>query len=193
VTAALARRIFVEKRVLIIPVVAGALLNVAAYAFVVRPLAIRSANVSERAVADQQALATAERELAVANALVTGTSRAGDALTTFYGEVLPADQASALRVTYLSIYHLARRMNVKFLNRKHEVEQAKRDARVGRLKIRTELQGEYGNLRQFIYELESAPEFVIIDDVTLSQNDSSKPLTLILELSSYYRLDAHGT
>ena len=29
------------------------------------------------------------------------------------------------------------------------------------------LQGDYENLRQFIYELESAPEFVIIDDVTL--------------------------
>jgi Tfp pilus assembly protein PilO len=193
VTATLASRIFVEKRALIIPVIAGALLNVAAYAFVVRPLAIRSANVSERAAADKQALAAAERELSVANALVTGTSRAGEELAAFYGEVLPADQSSAQRLTYLSLYHLARRMNVKFLARKHEVEQPKRDARVGRLKIRTELQGEYGNLRQFIYELESAPEFVIIDDVTLSQNDASKPLTLILELSSYYRLDAHGT
>ena len=30
------------------------------------------------------------------------------------------------------------------------------------------LQGDYESLRQFIYELESAPEFVIIDDVTLA-------------------------
>jgi hypothetical protein len=28
--------------------------------------------------------------------------------------------------------------------------------------------------------------------VTLSQNDAAKPLTLTIELSSYYRLDAHG-
>ena len=53
-------------------------------------------------------------------------------------------------------------------------------------------QGDYESFRQFIYELESAPEFVIIDDVTLAQNDPDKPLTLTLELSTYYRLGANG-
>jgi Tfp pilus assembly protein PilO len=188
----LARRIFVEKRVLIIPVALGVVLNIAAYLFVVRPLAVKSAGVADRAIAAKQALTLAERDLAAARALVTGTSRADEELATFYEQVLPADQNSARRVTYLSLYHLARKMNVKFLDRKTEVETPKRDARVGRWKIRTELQGDYENLRQFIYALESAPEFVIIDDVTLSQNDAAKPLTLTIELSSYYRLDAHG-
>ena len=188
----LARRIFVEKRVLIIPVALGVILNIAAYLFVVRPLAVKSAGVADRAIAARQALTLAERDLAAARALVTGTSRADEELATFYEQVLPADQNSARRVTYLSLYHLARKMNVKFLDRKTEVEPPKRDARVGRWKIRTELQGDYENLRQFIYALESAPEFVIIDDVTLSQNDATKPLTLTIELSSYYRLDAHG-
>ena len=188
----LARRIFVEKRALIIPVAVGVVLNIAAYLFVVRPLALKSAGVADRAIAASQALAVAERDLAAARALVTGTSRADEELATFYEQVLPADQNSARRLTYLSIYHLARKMNVKFLDRKSEVEPPKRDARVGRWKIRTELQGDYENLRQFIYALESAPDFVIIDDVTLSQNDAAKPLTLTIELSSYYRLDAHG-
>jgi Tfp pilus assembly protein PilO len=188
----LARRIFVEKRALIIPVAVGVVLNIAAYLFVVRPLALKSAGVADRAAAARQALAVAERDLAAARALVTGTSRADEELATFYEQVLPPDQNSARRLTYLSIYHLARKMNVKFLDRKTEVEPPKRDARVGRWKIRTELQGDYENLRQFIYALESAPEFVIIDDVTLSQNDATKPLTLTIELSSYYRLDAHG-
>jgi Tfp pilus assembly protein PilO len=188
----LARRIFVEKRALIIPVAVGVVLNIAAYLFVVRPLALKFAGVADRAIAARQALAVAERDLAAARALVTGTSRADEELATFYEQVLPPDQNSARRLTYLSIYHLARKMNVKFLDRKTEVEPPKRDARVGRWKIRTELQGDYENLRQFIYALESAPEFVIIDDVTLSQNDATKPLTLTIELSSYYRLDAHG-
>jgi hypothetical protein len=83
-------------------------------------------------------------------------------------------------------------MNVKFLERRTDVEPPARDAHVGRLKIRTELQGDYQNLRRFIYELESAPEFVIIDDVTLSQNDATKPLTLSIELSAYYRVDGNG-
>ena len=126
------------------------------------------------------------------NWFTSSTSRADQELATFYGDVLPADQNSARRLTYLSIYHLARKMNVKFLDRKSEVEPVKGDARIGRWKIRTELQGNYENLRQFIYQLESASEFVIIDDVALSQNDPTKPLTLLIELSSYYRLDAHG-
>jgi hypothetical protein len=188
----LAKRVFAEKRVWIIGVAAGIVLNIAAYLFVVHPMALRAAGVADRAVAAKQALAVTERDLDAARGLVTGTSRADQELATFYGDVLPADQNSARRLTYLSIYHLARKMNVKFLDRKTETEQVKRDARVGRWKIRAEFQGNYDNLRQFIYQLESAPEFVIIDDVALSQNDPTKPLTLLIELSSYYRLDAHG-
>jgi hypothetical protein len=188
----LARRIFVEKRTLIIPVALGVVLNIAAYLFVVRPLALKSAGVADRAIAARQALTVAERDMTAARALVTGTSRADEELATFYEQVLPADQNSARRMTYLSIYHLARKLNVKFLDRKTEVEPPKRDARVGRWKIRAEFQGDYESLRQLIYALESAPEFVIIDDVTLSQNDPAKPLTLTIEFSSYYRLDAHG-
>ena len=33
---------------------------------------------------------------------------------------------------------------------------------------------------------------MIIDDVTLSQTDPTKPLTLTLDLSTYYRLGANG-
>jgi type II secretion system (T2SS) protein M len=188
----LARRIFVEKRALIVPVALGAILNIAAYVLVVQPLAIRSANVAERASAAKIAVQAAEREQSVARALVTGTSRAGEELTTFYGKVLPADAASARRLTYLSVYHLARRVNVTFLDRKVDVEAPRKEARVGRWKIKVDLQGSYENLRQFIYQLESAPEFVIIDDVTLAQNDATKPLTLTIELSTYYRLETNG-
>jgi hypothetical protein len=34
---------------------------------------------------------------------------------------------------------------------------------------------------------------VIIDDVTLMQADPQKPLTLALELSTYYKLARHGS
>ena len=52
---------------------------------------------------------------------------------------------------------------------------------------------DYESFRQFIYALESASPFVIIDDVSLAQTDPAKPLTLIMELSTYYRLPANGT
>ena len=64
---------------------------------------------------------------------------------------------------------------------------------LGRLKTRVVLQCDYENFRQFVYELETAPQFVIIDDVSIAQTDTGKPLSLTLELSTYYRLAANGS
>ena len=66
-----------------------------------------------------------------------------------------------------------------------------KNSRLGHLKVRIVLQGSYDALRQFIYALETAPEFVIIDDMSLAQNDLTKPLSLTLGLSTYYRLDVN--
>jgi Tfp pilus assembly protein PilO len=54
------------------------------------------------------------------------------------------------------------------------------------------LQGEYEDLRQFIYSVESSPEFVIIDDVALTEAKPNEPQTLTIRMSTYYRLDRSG-
>jgi hypothetical protein len=56
------------------------------------------------------------------------------------------------------------------------------------------LEGDYEDIRKFIYELESGPEFLIIDDITLAQaqGDSAKPLSLTVAMSAYYRLGPNG-
>ena len=54
------------------------------------------------------------------------------------------------------------------------------------------LEGNYDSVRRFIYELETTPAFVIIDDVTLAQKDPDKPLALSLELSAYFRTGVNG-
>lgn len=186
------KRILLEKRLLVIPLALGAILNAVAYIAVVRPLGIKAAGVADRASAAARAVTAAERDHADAQALVTGKSRADEELSTFFDRVLPADQSAARRLTYTAVPALARKRNVRFLDRRVDIELEKRDARVGRMKIRVDLQGDYQSLRQFIFELESAPEFVIIDDVTLVQSDPAKPLTLSLELSTYYRLGRNG-
>jgi len=107
--------------------------------------------------------------------------------------VLPSDESHARRQTYTALPNLARRANVKFAERRTEIDRSlPKNSRVGRLQIRMVLSGEWESIRQFIYDVESASEFVIIDDVTLSQNDAGKPLTLTLELSTYFRLGANG-
>ena len=64
---------------------------------------------------------------------------------------------------------------------------------LGRLHTRIVFQCSYENFRTFIYELESAPAFMIIDDVTLAQTDPAKPLALTIEMSTYYRAEGNGT
>jgi len=186
------RRILVEKRVWLIPLALGIVANIAVYLLVVYPLAVKSAGAEDRAAAATLALQAAERDLAGARNLVAGKTRAEQELATFYNKVLPTDLPSARRLTYATLPSIARKSNVKFVDRRLDVEPIKKDSRLGILKIETQWQGDYESLRRFIYELESAPAFVIIDNVTLAQSDPAKPLALALRLSTYYRLRANA-
>jgi hypothetical protein len=187
------KRILVEKRALVIPLILAIAINVGVYALVVYPLGVKSATAADRAAAAADAVKAAEADYNAARALVTGKSRAEQELSTFYDEVLPADFSAARRLTYAALPRLAKKSNVKYEQARYEPDSSlEKNARLGRLSIRVVLQGEYESFRQFLYELESAPEFVIIDHVTIGQNDPSKPLVFTLELSTYYRLGAHG-
>jgi hypothetical protein len=188
----LGKRILIEKRVIVIPLMVILLGNIAAYALWVYPLGVKSATAADRAVAATQSLHAAEQDLAAARALVTGKSRAEQEIATFYDKVLPADFSAARRLTYAALPGLARKANVKMLDRREAREKTEKDARLGILKIRTQWEGDYESLRRFIYELESDPAFVIIDNVEIAQQDPTKPLMLVLELSTYYRLGANG-
>jgi hypothetical protein len=186
------KRILSEKRALIIPLALGLIANLAVYFIVVRPLAVKSVGTVGRAGNAKRALNLAEGDHAAAGALLAGKARADEELSTFFDKVLPPDFSSARRLTYSKLPELAKKANVKFVERRTDPDPAVKDAGLGRLQIRMVLQGEYEGLRQFIYELESASEFIIIDDVTITQSDLTKPLTLNLELSTYYRAGAHG-
>ena len=106
-------------------------------------------------------------------ALVTGKTRAEQELSTFYDKVLPADLTAARRLTYAALPALARKTNVQVSSQSRIRPRADREgcARRASEHPHGSWQGDYESLRQFIYELESAPEFVIIDDVTLTQSD----------------------
>jgi len=188
----LLERIVAEHRALVVTLVTVLAVNVAIYALVVRPLGAKQAGAADRAATAAAALASAERELAMARALVEGKTHADEELSAFYEKVLPSDLAAARRLTYASLPALARRTNVKYEERRTEVEEAEKDSRLGHLRIRMGLQSDYENFRNFIYQLESTPEFVILDDVTLAEGEGSGPLTITLNLSTYFRLKPNG-
>lgn len=186
------KRILREKRAVLIPLGLGVVANVAAYALWVYPLSVKSAGAADRAAVAAQSVQAAERDFAAARALVTGKSRAEEELSTFYDKVLPADMPAARRLTYATLPAIARKANVKFVSRRFDEEQPKKGARIGVLKEHVQLQGDYESFRQFIYELESSPAFVIIDEVTIALNDPGKPLAVTVTLSTHYRLGANG-
>jgi hypothetical protein len=186
------KRILVEKRALAVPLLLGLLINIGVYVLVVYPLGVKSATAADRALAAAAAVKAAEADYTAAKALVTGKSRAEQELATFYDEVVPSDLSAARRLTYAALPRLARKANVRYEQARYAPDSTvKKDARLGRLVITIVLQGEYESFRQFLYELESAPEFVIVDHVTIGQNDPAKPLAFSLELSTYYRLNAN--
>jgi Tfp pilus assembly protein PilO len=184
----LVRRALDEHRALIVALGLALVANLLAYVLVVRPLEAKSLGAADRAAAAANALRAAERERAQAEALVQGKATADQELASFYQKVLPADMTAARRMTYASLPALARRTGVQYEARTTNIEAVDRDGRLERMTIRMSLQGDYENLRQFIYALESAPEFVIIDAVTLMESQGSDPLSLTLDLSTYYRV-----
>ena len=188
----LLRRVLAEKRSLVLTLVVALVGNIAIYALVVRPRGVRSAGAADRAAAAAGAVSAAEMELATARALVEGKRRADEELNAFYQRVLPVDLSAARRMTYANLPALARKTNVRYEQRRSSVEEPNDEARLGRLAIRMVLQGEYASLRNFIFQLESAPEFVIIDDVTLTESSTNDPETLTIDLSTYFRLRPNG-
>jgi Tfp pilus assembly protein PilO len=183
----LIRRIIVEKRAVVLPLVIALAANVLAYILVVRPLEVKSAGAADRARQSAVALAAAEKDLAAARALVSGKSEADQELSSFYQKVLPADLTTARRLTYASLPELARKTGVRYEARSASNEETERDAKLGHMKIKMVLQGDYRNIRQFIYELESAANFLIIDDLTILERTAGEEQTLTINMSTYFR------
>ena len=189
----LLKRILTEKRAVVFPLLFALLVNVAVYALVVYPLNRRAAGAVDRAAKAAEALRAAERDQAAAQSLVAGKARAEEELATFYDRVLPADYVSARRMTYTQLPALARKSEFGYQSGSSEVDLSIKSGRIGRLHSRMVLQGDYQSFRRFIYEVESSPEFLIIDSVTLTQTEAAKPLLATLEVSTYYRTRTNGS
>ena len=189
----LGKRVLREKRGLLLPLGAALLINLLVYGLVVYPLGVRSATAVDRAAVAAGVREAAERDMAAATALVAGKTTADQELATFYQKVLPANLDAARRLTYARLPALARKANVKFEERRSDFDQQRqKNSRLGRLQTRIVLEGDYESLRQLLYELETTPEFLIVDDVSLAQSEATRPLTLTLEVSTYYRVGANG-
>ncbi len=180
------RRIVQEKRLFLLPLAVALAVNAALYALAVYPLTVRVASAERRAVVAAEVLAAAKAAHAQAVATRDGKARADSDLRTFYREVLPDDLAGARRITYARLAALAEAANLRY-ERRSSVNEQDRESSLARLRTTMVLAGEYADVRQFIYALETSVEFVVIEDVSLVQRDQDlSALILTLEVSTYY-------
>ncbi|NOT26629.1 MAG: hypothetical protein HOP16_11060 [Acidobacteria bacterium] len=185
--AGLVSRIVAEHRRTLVALGMTFVVGVLTYVLVVYPLAQRVANIEERDRAAERGLAAAQAELAQVSGTLTGKAKASSELATFYKDVLPQDLTGARRLTYLRLARLAREANLDY-ERSSYVPTVDTDSTLTRLGIQMVLSGTYGNIRTFIYDLETAPEFVVIDNIQLSEGGGDTgSLVVSLQLSTYYR------
>ena len=186
-------RILSEKRRLIWPLALVLNANLAVFILGVYPLSQKVAAGQQEADAATLALNAARRDYANARATVTGKAQADTELQKFYGDVLPPDLSGARRITFLPIDQLADEANLN-VERRTSDPGTIRDSSLSKLTQTAVLTGEYRDVRRFIYQLETRPEFVVLENVELSQNEneSTGRITLTIQLATYYRTGGDG-
>ena len=182
------QRVIAEHRRVVYALIAGIVINFLVFAFFVYPLQSDVANVEQRTRAAEEALAAAQADYARANGTLTGKDRALKELDTFYSSVLAQDLTGARRLTFARLAQLAAKSRLDFERRKYEPV-VERGSNLTRLKVTMDLAGSYADIRDFVHEIESSPEFVVIDDVGLMQEgvQNGDSVRLTLQLSTYFR------
>jgi Tfp pilus assembly protein PilO len=186
------QRVVTEKRRFIYPLLTVIVVNVVLFLAVVYPLSARAARGEASANAATQARAAAQRDYDSARATVSGKTSAEAELEKFYTTVLPPDESAARRITFLKIEQLERKTNLRQERRAFEVTQDRGSA-LGKLTITTVLTGQYRDVRRFIYEVETAPEFLVLENVSVSQGaESDRPLNVTVRIATYFRAEDDG-
>ena len=182
-----ARRILAEKRRYIYPLVGALLLNIALLLVVVLPLSRKVQGGEQAAQQAAMAHAAANKDFQAARATVTGKSSADGELKKFYSAVLPTDMSQARR-TMFKVSEMVRNANLS-LGRSSTKESQDRDSSLGKLTNDLTLTGQYRDIRQFIYDLETSPEFLVLEHVGLSSQgtDGGGALRMDVRVATYFR------
>ena len=190
----LIRRVFSERRAVVVPLTVFLVVNILVLALVVLPLQRSVAGGKESQFASTQDVAAARTQEIQAKTDRARKDRADIELRKFYTEILPKDDRRAIDATTFSLSRLADESHVTFKVGQWDRSDVK-DSTLRRLEGQVTLVGEYANVRRFLYEVETAQEFVIIESVQLSsasmtQNDNMLELGLVI--ATYYQPDVQA-
>lgn len=182
----LARMVSDHRRVLL-PLAALLAVNIAVLVLLVLPLRVSVERGGVRAGVSSQALSDARTELTAAETAHAGQAQATRDLERFYREVLPANISAAQRLTHSRLSLLARSHDVVF-QQSSTTPEVLRDSSLERLVVNYSLSGQWDDVQQLIHAIETLTEFVVIDNLALSEGSSGNDgLALSLAVSTYYR------
>ena len=186
------RRIVVEHRRIIWLIAAALVVNAALYVLVVYPLAQRVQSGEEQAGSATRDLNAARRAFKAAKDTVSGKKQADEELLKFYGDVLPPDQSAARRLLYPRVGQLARSANLTVQKQGFD-DKVDRKGSLGKLTMELIAEGEYANIRRFIHQLETAPEFLVLESVTVRQGgEGDRALIVTAHVATYYKAGENG-
>jgi hypothetical protein len=181
-------RVLTDQRRWLLPVLAFLAINIAVLVVVVLPMRRSVETGTEQAAASVQALNAAIAELKDAEATRDGQTDASQDLDRFYGEVLPANFGAARRLAQLKLAQMARAHDVRY-QRGATTPESVRESALERLHVDCSLEGDWDDIRQLIYAIETGPDFLVIDNIALVEGDTeTAPLSLTLRISTYYRV-----
>jgi type IV pilus assembly protein PilO len=183
------KRIMAEKRRLVVPLMLAIAANVLLYAVVVFPLGRQVASAEAEASLQRDQLTRARQDFLSAKATVAGKQQADAALQTFYKDVLPGDPSTARKLTFTRLAQLAKQANVRLEHGTNSVTRLKA-SQLSKLTTSYTLTGDYRDVRKFIYSLETAPEFIVLENVGLTSTqgeEKARALSMSIEIATYFR------
>jgi len=185
------RRVYRERRGLVLPLALFTALSVGALALGVFPLTRHVAGLESDAADADLALKLAKADEVKAKHERTSKERAQGDLQKFYAEILPSDFVSASDLTNKYLVRWAKEAGIVFSS--GQFRPAKTDekskTRLTKMTGKVTLKGGYPGIRQFLYRVETAEEFIVIEEVNLNQPGNSETgtsLELDLVVSTYF-------
>ena len=164
----------------------GLLADAGLYGLAVYPWMLKVDVAERRATAAAAGLETARERFEAARLADADRDRTETELREFHEEILPRNLAGARSLTLSRLAALADDHGL-LMERRASVPDRGEDSLLARLQVSMLLRGDYRDIRRFIHALETAPEFLIIEEIVLSQGDEAEAGEVLgLGLSTYY-------
>jgi hypothetical protein len=184
------RRILVERRSVVLPLAALLAINVVALVAVVLPLRQNVAGLEGARNAAYARRAAAKSTLEEAEQLTAGKKQTTAQLQRFYAQILAANFSSAMKAVRFWPAATAQALGLQYTGIETTQPTEIRESRLMFVTSRFSLRGEYANIRKFLYAVEAAEEFLIIDKVKLAQPTAQQANTpslgFELSITTYY-------